>query len=70
MLVYSVLDSAVGPRLITTFAVTAAFVASTVDPAGLGEDLPVTTHYNAYVEGLSDAPAPILGARHVVRTAE
>lgn len=58
LLVYSVQDGAAGgARLITAFPVNAGFVKSALDPAGLGPDKPVSTRYNAFVEGLTGSKA-------------
>ena len=64
LLVYSVLDSrADGPRLVTLFPVTTAFVQRALDPASLGEAMPITTRYNAFVEGVTGATPPVRGRR-------
>ncbi len=56
LLVYSVYDSAVKRAfLITAFPVNEAFVERSVSPAGLGEEKPVQTRYNAHVEGFTGA---------------
>ena len=54
LLVYSVYDSAAKRAfLITAFPVNEAFVENTLSPANLGENKPVQTRYNAYVEGFT-----------------
>jgi hypothetical protein len=64
LLVYSVLDSrADGPRLVTVFPVATSFVQRALEPASLGEAMPITTRYNAYVEGVTGAPLPLRGRR-------
>jgi hypothetical protein len=60
-LIYSIADQRIIPgraltsssQLITAFPVEASFVETVLKPEGLGEDKPIITRYNAYVEGLS-----------------
>jgi hypothetical protein len=55
LLVYSVLDSSEGnAKLVTLFPVQKSFVEMVLNPSGLGENRPIITRYNAYVEGVTD----------------
>mgnify|MGYP001576248246 CR=1 FL=1 len=66
LLIYSVLDSELeGARLISAFPVQQAFVDRALDPDNLGERQPVSTRYNAYVSGFTDAAQPLMGDRSV-----
>ena len=54
LLIYSTFDKRENrARLITTFPVTEAFVTNALNPEGLGEDKPIITRYNAFVEGIT-----------------
>lgn len=65
LLIYSVRDSALEHAyLVTAFPVGEGFVKNATDPAGLGENEPVQTRYNAYVEGVTGA-AGLKGRRAV-----
>ena len=65
LLVYSVSDSALQHAyLVTAFPVNDGFVKSVTDPVGLGENQPMQTRYNAYVEGVTGA-AGLKGLRAV-----
>ncbi len=64
LLVYSVADSSVdGPRLVTAFPVGTSFVQKALEPRELGEALPITTRYNAFVDGLTGQDPPLRGRR-------
>ena len=65
LLIYSVRDSALKHAyLVTAFPVNEGFVKSVTDPAGLGENKPVQTRYNAYVDGFT-GNAGLTGLRAV-----
>lgn len=54
LLIYSIDDPLNGgPKLITAFPVEASFVDRVFNPATLGENQPVITRYNGFVEGLT-----------------
>ena len=62
LLIYSIVDSAdASAKLITAFPVAAGFATGVF--SNLGENLPVITRYNAYVEGLTASTPPIQGSR-------
>jgi hypothetical protein len=65
LLVHSIVDSraGAGAKLITAFPVDEAFATRTLNPTGLGEGLPITTRYNAFVEGITGANPPLTGSR-------
>lgn len=56
-LIYSIYDGRKGAaknsQLITAFPVEASFVENALKPEQLGDDQPITTRYNAYVEGIT-----------------
>lgn len=53
LLIYSVKDSRKGSQLITAFPVEKGFVDRVSDSAGLGDDKPIVTRYNAHVDGIT-----------------
>ncbi|RYZ72072.1 MAG: hypothetical protein EOP09_03750 [Proteobacteria bacterium] len=54
LLIYSVSDSREdGPKLISGFPVSEAFMANALDPSKLGSDQNITTRYNIYVPGFN-----------------
>jgi hypothetical protein len=64
LLIYSVLDSTLEhPVLITAFPVDSKFAARALDPAALGEQKPINTRYNAFVNGVTDSLFPLMGER-------
>ncbi len=64
LLVYSVADSSeAGAKLVTAFPVTTAFVQQALDPSQLGEAMPITTRYNAYVDGVTGQVPALRGRR-------
>jgi hypothetical protein len=64
LLVYSVVDSSAdGPRLVTAFPVGTAFVQKALAPGDLGEAMPITTRYNAFVNGVTGQEPPLRGRR-------
>jgi hypothetical protein len=65
LLIYWVGDTATGSRLISAFPVEKGFVDNALKPENLGQDKPVITRYNAYVEGVTDATQPLRGSRTV-----
>ena len=65
VLVYSIDDpSNGGVKLITAFPVERSFVNRTLDPKGLGDNQPVITRYNGYVEGLTGSK--LAGKRRIL----
>ena len=70
LLIYSVVDSRNGNangtkrRLITAFPVTQGFVDGIMKPELFGDNLPISTRYNAFVDGLTGAQPPKPGSRH------
>ncbi|MGZ3686974.1 MAG: hypothetical protein ACXWP5_13640 [Bdellovibrionota bacterium] len=67
LLVYSVVDpSEGGAHLITAFPVADSFADGIFAAGTLGDAKPVTTHYNGFVYGVSDAPGSIAGVRRKV----
>jgi hypothetical protein len=66
LLVYSVVDpSNGGEALITAFPVNQGFVETVTKAEDLGENKPVQTRYNGYVEGVTGAK--LTGTRKVVK---
>ncbi len=64
LLVYSIADSSAdGPRLVTAFPVGNAFVQKALAPGELGEAMPITTRYNAFVDGVTGQEPPLRGRR-------
>lgn len=64
LLIYSVRDSAEKhAQLITGFPVKADFAKGLFDPAKLGQDKPIQTRYNAYVEGWTGKGKELTGER-------
>lgn len=68
-LVYSVADrrnlgkgASATSKLITAFPVDSPFVETVMNPENLGEDKPIVTRYNAYVDAITGAPHS--GSRH------
>jgi hypothetical protein len=67
LLIYAVRDSAEGrTRLISAFPVSNDSRAQALAASRMGDAQTITTQYNAYVEGLTNAPAPVQGSRHVL----
>jgi hypothetical protein len=52
LLIYSFLEQG-EPKLITAFPVAQGFVDRALSPKDLGENQPIMTRYNAYIEGLT-----------------
>jgi hypothetical protein len=66
LLLYSILDSSKPhAELITGFPVESSFVKTTLDPANLGDQKPIITRYNGYVEGVTGQSWN--GARRVIQ---
>ncbi len=66
LLIYSVQDSLkFHPELIAAFPVGSAFVDQILDARNLGPNQPIKTHYNAYVDGVTDAARSLQGTRAV-----
>ena len=66
LLVYSYLDSDKStPLLITAFPVNQAFVDQVLKPENFGHNLPVTTRYNAQINGITGVTPPLLGTREI-----
>ena len=53
LLIYSVSNPLLGRRLITAFPVQSGFVAQLTDEDDMGKGKKATTHYNAYLEGVT-----------------
>jgi hypothetical protein len=67
LLIYSVLDLAhMGAKLVTAFPVDPAFVNRVLNPETLGENKPITTRYNAHIEGVTGVTPPLLGVRRII----
>jgi hypothetical protein len=69
LLVYAVADSnEPHAKLITLFPVDGSFATRIFDPKNLGTNKPITTRYNAYVEGLTGMSPSPKGSRTAWRT--
>ena len=64
LLIYSVSNPLYGYRLITAFPVQESFVGTLLDEEKLGRDKEITTHYNAYLEGVTGKT--VLGSRELI----
>ena len=66
LLVYSFVDSEKPtPLLITAFPVNQAFVDQVLKPEKFGHGLPITTRYNAQINGVTGVNPPLLGTREI-----
>ena len=64
LLIYSIVDSAdATAKLITAFPVGANFAEGVFAAALLGENQPVISRYNGYINGLTGVTPPLLGSR-------
>lgn len=52
-------------QLITAFPVEKSFVEKITNPESLGDNRPISTWYNGYVEGLTGQSPPLTGSRHL-----
>ncbi|AKV00243.1 hypothetical protein AKJ09_06906 [Labilithrix luteola] len=67
LLVYSARDSAdQRARLVTVFPVGTAMRTKALDPARTGSGQPIATQYNAFIEGITGAAAPLTGERRIL----
>jgi len=64
LLIYSVSNPLFGYRLITAFPVQDGFVSGLLDDSKMGRDKEITTHYNAYMEGVTGKI--VLGSREIL----
>jgi len=69
LVIYSIFDPGDGSaRLLAGALLDAADVGRLLATETLGDEVLVSSHFDAYIEGLTDSPEPLLGSRHVVNT--